>query len=117
MSANDIQHGGNHYKDDKIQVWDFILANNIGYMEGSAIKYLSRWKKKGGLQDLHKAAHFIARLIEEEQANQRKAEEQKAKHNAAIQRQPAVGAVDRYLHDHGYVLGAGGLSRRNVDHV
>jgi UDP-3-O-acyl-N-acetylglucosamine deacetylase len=41
------------------------MANNIPYMEGSAIKYLCRWRDKGGIQDLHKAQHFIARLIEE----------------------------------------------------
>jgi hypothetical protein len=67
MSANEIQHGGSHYKVDKIQVWDFIMANQIGYMEGSAIKYLARWKRKGGVEDLKKARHFIDRLIEEEE--------------------------------------------------
>lgn len=70
MSANDVQHGGTHYKKHKIQVWDFILANGIPYMEGSAIKYLCRWREKGGLQDLNKAIHFIQRLIEEEQSKQ-----------------------------------------------
>lgn len=40
--ANKIQHGGTHYKGKVIQPWDFIAANNIGYFEGTAIKYLSR---------------------------------------------------------------------------
>jgi len=70
MSANDVQHGGTHYKKHKIQVWDFILANDIPYMEGSAIKYLCRWKDKGGVQDLRKAVHFIERLIEEQGKNE-----------------------------------------------
>jgi hypothetical protein len=39
--ANEGQIGGNHYKKLQIQPWDYILANNIGYCEGSAIKYLS----------------------------------------------------------------------------
>jgi hypothetical protein len=48
-SANEGQIGGNHYKKLQIQPWDYILANNIGYCEGSAIKYLSRWRDKGGI--------------------------------------------------------------------
>lgn len=67
LTANDIQIGGQHYKLNTIQPWDYILANNIGYMEGSAIKYLTRWKTKGGIDDLKKAKHFIDRLIEEEE--------------------------------------------------
>ncbi len=55
-----------HYKNLKIEPWDYILANGIGYMEGSAIKYLSRWKEKGGVVDLQKAKAFIERLIEEQ---------------------------------------------------
>jgi hypothetical protein len=40
--ANSIQHGGNHYKKFKIQTWDYIIANEIPYMEGNIIKYVSR---------------------------------------------------------------------------
>ncbi len=47
--------GGDHYKDMKIQVVEFCHLNGIGYMEGSAIKYLCRWRQKGGLEDLRKA--------------------------------------------------------------
>lgn len=64
MSANNVQHGGNHYKNKAIQPWDYIAANNIGYFEGTAIKYLTRWKEKGGVEDLKKAIHFIEKLIE-----------------------------------------------------
>lgn len=62
--ANDIQHGGDHYKKQPIQVWDFITANGIGFLEGNAIKYLSRWRHKGGIEDLKKARHYIDKLIE-----------------------------------------------------
>jgi hypothetical protein len=68
MSANDEQHGGSHYKGKAIQPWDYIAANNIGYFEGCAIKYLSRWKDKGGIEDLRKARHFVEKLIEIELA-------------------------------------------------
>lgn len=69
-SANDIQHGGDHYKVKKIQPWDFIIANNIGFLEGNAIKYISRWREKGGIEDLEKAKHYIDKLIEVESAKQ-----------------------------------------------
>jgi Protein of unknwon function (DUF3310) len=66
MSANDRQVGGKHYK-SAIQAWDYIIANDIGYLDGTAIKYLTRWKHKGGIEDLRKAIHFIEKLIETEQ--------------------------------------------------
>lgn len=63
--ANSIQIGGDHYKrPDGIEPWDYIAANKIGYFEGCAIKYLSRWKTKGGIEDLRKARHYIDKLIE-----------------------------------------------------
>jgi hypothetical protein len=68
MSANDNQVGGDHYK-MAYETWDVINAWGLGYFDGNAVKYLSRWRKKGGVQDLKKAAHYIQKLIElEEQA-------------------------------------------------
>ena len=64
IRANEQQVGGAHYAVKAIQPWDFIMANNIGYMEGNIIKYLSRWKDKGGVQDLKKAQHYLQKLIE-----------------------------------------------------
>jgi len=67
MKANDVQPGGEHYKNKTIQPWDYIAANNIGFFEGNAIKYLTRWREKGGIEDLKKAQHFIQKLIEIEE--------------------------------------------------
>jgi len=67
VKAIDVQEGGSHYKDMPIQVVTFCMANGIGFMEGSAIKYLCRWQKKNGIQDLKKARHFIDLLIEYEE--------------------------------------------------
>lgn len=64
MNQNDRQVGGDHYKKLEIQTWDYIIANNIGYMEGNIIKYVSRWKEKGGEKDLLKAKHYLDKLIE-----------------------------------------------------
>jgi len=58
------QVGGSHYKTMKIQPIEFIQANDLGFCEGNAVKYLCRYKQKGGLQDLHKAKHYIEILIE-----------------------------------------------------
>tara|TARA_B110000503_G_C7026864_1_gene362258 strand:+ start:257 stop:460 length:204 start_codon:yes stop_codon:yes gene_type:complete len=66
MSALKKQEGGNHYKSLKIQPVEYIHKNGIGFCEGCAIKYLSRWRLKGGISDLEKAKHFIDLLIEME---------------------------------------------------
>ena len=69
MSALDTQVAGSHYKTLKIQPVEFIYANGIGYAEGNVIKYLTRWKDKGGIADLEKAKHYIELLIELETRN------------------------------------------------
>lgn len=70
LPANAIQHGGTHYKQVAIQPWDYIVANNLGFLEGNAIKYITRHKSKNGIEDLKKAIHYIEKLIEVETANQ-----------------------------------------------
>ena len=62
--ANAQQVGGTHYKDKAIQPWDYIASNDMGYLEGNVVKYVSRWKEKGGVQDLKKAMHYLTKLIE-----------------------------------------------------
>lgn len=66
MKPLDDQIGGNHYKDMVIQVVEFNHKNNIPYMEGNVIKYVSRWWKKGGIEDLKKARHYIDLIMEME---------------------------------------------------
>ena len=69
LSAFKTQVQGTHYKDMRIQPVEFIHKNKIGFCEGAAIKYLCRWRSKGGLNDLRKARHFIDMLIEMEENN------------------------------------------------
>lgn len=57
------QEGGGHYKDMVIQPVTYIHANNIPFLEGNIIKYVSRWRNKNGLADLKKAKHCIELLI------------------------------------------------------
>jgi len=66
--ALDIQVDGDHYKKLNIQPVQYIMANNIGYMEGNVIKYVTRWKDKAGITDLEKAKHYIELLIEQEKS-------------------------------------------------
>lgn len=64
-SANSKQVGGYHYA-SPIQHWDFVIANDIPYMEAQIMKYVFRHRMKGGVQDLKKAQHFLEKLIEVE---------------------------------------------------
>lgn len=66
MKALDVQVAGDHYKDKAIQPVMYIHANKLGFCEGNVIKYVSRWKDKGGVDDLLKAKHYIELLIEME---------------------------------------------------
>jgi hypothetical protein len=64
MSALETQVAGSHYKDKAIQPVQYIHANRIGFFEGNVIKYVTRWRDKGGIADLRKAQHYIELLIE-----------------------------------------------------
>jgi hypothetical protein len=63
MSANDRQVGGDHYK-TQYEHWDLVEDSGTGYLEAVASKYITRWRKKAGLQDLEKAQHYIDKLLE-----------------------------------------------------
>ncbi len=64
QDANSRQLGGTHYMDRAMQPWDYIAANNLGFFEGNVVKYVTRWKDKGGVADLEKARHYLDKLIE-----------------------------------------------------
>ena len=59
-----VQHGGGHYKGLKIQPVEFIMSNLMGFCEGNVVKYVTRWRTKGGIEDLRKAKHFLQFLLE-----------------------------------------------------
>lgn len=69
MTARDMQVGGDHYKSKDIQPWDAIdcwLSPEAGqgFYQGNVIKYIARYREKGGVEDLKKARHYLDRLIE-----------------------------------------------------
>jgi hypothetical protein len=54
---------GDHYLAG-IETWDYILSQGLGYMEGNIVKYVTRYKRKNGIEDLRKAQHYLSKLIE-----------------------------------------------------
>lgn len=63
-NALDVQVGGSHYKKYKIQPVEYAMANSLNYCQANAVKYVTRYKDKGGIEDLKKAIHNIQILIE-----------------------------------------------------
>lgn len=63
-NALEKQTGGNHYKDMAIQPAEYAEKNGLSLLEGNIVKYVSRWKKKGGLTDLQKIIHCAELIIE-----------------------------------------------------
>lgn len=66
MSAYKTQIGGNHYTKLAIQPMEYSLANNLDAAQHTIIKYVTRFRDKGGKVDLEKAKHVIDMLIERE---------------------------------------------------
>lgn len=63
-TANERQIGGTHYAGE-YQHWDFVTDCDLGYLDGTATKYIARNRQKGQmLADLGKADHYIQKLIE-----------------------------------------------------
>jgi hypothetical protein len=58
------QVGGSHYRQFPIQPIEFIVKNNLPFIEGNIIKYICRWQDKGGIEDLDKVIHY-AELLKE----------------------------------------------------
>lgn len=63
-TANNKQVGGDHYKSQEIEPWDFVISNKLGFLEGNAIKYIARHTKKNGAEDIKKAIHYLEKLLE-----------------------------------------------------
>lgn len=63
-SALAVQIAGGHYKKLAIQPVEYIHANNLPFIEGCIVKYATRWRDKGGTEDLKKIKHFVDLLIE-----------------------------------------------------
>lgn len=60
------QVGGDHYTRLAIQPMQYSMANKLDACQHTVIKYITRFRNKGGLADLQKAKHVIDLLIEHE---------------------------------------------------
>lgn len=64
---NEVQVGGDHYKGVAFQPWDWARSHSgdvgLGYYEVSAISYIARFRKKGGIQDLEKVLHYVDKML------------------------------------------------------
>lgn len=76
--ANDRQVAGDHYKTGGKQHWDMVAEFELDYFQGQITKYLFRWRKKNGIEDLEKARHYLDKYIELERSK-RDAEDQSGK--------------------------------------
>lgn len=62
-----------HYQLGKFQVWDFIVDQDMDYLTGNIVKYISRAGTKPGeskMDDLLKAQAYLNKLIETTNVNQ-----------------------------------------------
>lgn len=58
------QVAGKHYVKCSIQPIEYIHANNLPFIEGNVVKYITRWRDKNGVEDLKKIIHYVELLIE-----------------------------------------------------
>jgi hypothetical protein len=63
-SALNTQPGGDHYRKLPIQPVEYIIANGLGFLAGNVIKYATRYKDKGGAEDIRKIKHYCDLILE-----------------------------------------------------
>ena len=64
MNPYDRQVDGDHYQKLAIQPMQYSLLNGLDAAQHTVIKYVTRFRDKGGIKDLEKAKHCIDMLIE-----------------------------------------------------
>jgi hypothetical protein len=65
--ATERQVGGDHYKSCKIQPVDYIVENNLTFLEGNVVKYITRHRRKGeGASDIEKVIHYCELILEKD---------------------------------------------------
>jgi hypothetical protein len=58
------QVNGQHYVSMAIQPVEFIVANELNFLEGNIIKYICRHHAKNGAEDIKKAIHYCELLLQ-----------------------------------------------------
>lgn len=67
--TDNINHPNHYQSESGIEVLDVITAFGsdseiTGYYKGNILKYVLRYDKKGGIEDLRKAEFYLKKLIE-----------------------------------------------------
>ena len=67
---DNVNHPPHYQSEDGIECIDAIKAQMsrdqfVAYCQGNVVKYLWRWRSKGGAESLNKAAWYLNRMIEE----------------------------------------------------
>ena len=52
------ERGPKHYKNFKIQPFEFISKNELTFFLGCVVKYACRYTMKDGIKDLEKIIHY-----------------------------------------------------------
>ena len=52
ITPQERQIGGSHYKNFRIQPYEFISKNNLSFFQGCVVKYVCRYLKKDKIKDL-----------------------------------------------------------------
>ena len=52
------ERGPKHYKNFKVQPFEFISKNELTFFQGCVVKYACRYKMKDGIKDLEKIIHY-----------------------------------------------------------
>ena len=63
---DDISRPEHYCAGFEIEPLDFIVENQLDFLEGNIIKYISRYDQKGGVKDLKKARFYLDKLIARE---------------------------------------------------
>ena len=58
------QIGGTHYSKYEYQTWDFIHQIGLDYFLGNALKYITRYPDKNGIEDIKKAVSYIDKYLD-----------------------------------------------------
>jgi hypothetical protein len=74
LNPYDRQVDGDHYQKLAIQPMQYSMLNNLDACQHTVIKYVTRFRDKGGIKDLEKAKHCIDMLIEFEMTKQKETE-------------------------------------------
>jgi len=64
-NANERQVAGTHYN-SVFQHWDFVEETGLDYIPAQITRYLARWRKKNGEEDIEKSLHYMDKFIEAE---------------------------------------------------